>query len=117
MGDVRNSSEYAGDAEPGMRTYGHISGAIWMPQLTWCGTSVAGTKCSQAEQVAADVLALAPKSFTGEPPLTELLKGCSALRIAFVCHSGVRSLVAADRYAKMLRAVFEDAPETVVSIA
>lgn len=117
--DVRNEDEYVGKTnstacsigadDPRGCLYGHIPGAIWMPQMHLCGTTVPGTKCREAVQILADAGVLSGIRLPSSeqlPAYAPFLKDCQALRVAFVCHSGVRSLSAAKLYAAMLERLY-----------
>eukprot|EP00927_Polykrikos_kofoidii_P074681 TRINITY_DN70702_c0_g1_i1.p1 TRINITY_DN70702_c0_g1~~TRINITY_DN70702_c0_g1_i1.p1 ORF type:complete len:229 (-),score=33.13 TRINITY_DN70702_c0_g1_i1:11-697(-) len=118
--DVRNLDEYkgmtpakncsVGSFDPKGCLYGHIRGALWLPQFNLCGGTTPGVECTDRKQYAADV-----KEITGHAPTSEsvwprLLEPCLHLRLAFVCHSGVRSLAAATKYVGLLNEAFEQAP-------
>lgn len=129
--DVRNIDEYEGntsaaDCSIGAHdskgcTYGHVPGAIWFPQLFLCGGVVPGTTCPQEEQLLADAHFLSGEIGKVGETLKDFprrLDVCRPLRLAFICHSGVRSLVAADNYAALLQELYGEVPEgAVVSVA
>lgn len=110
--DVRNLDEYEGTTAAANCTigkkdakgcnYGHVPGARWMPQFYLCGGTTPGTACSDDKQSVADVRLLLGNIPPPSRWRSELSK-CTSMRFAFICHSGVRSLVAAKRYAKLLR--------------
>lgn len=132
--DVRNRDEYQGTAsashcsvgrdDPKGCLYGHIPEAIWLPQLHLCGTTRPWTRCSEAQQWDADVALLG--SGPTAKGVAAAVRGqaaamtpCLDLRIAFVCHSGVRSRAAAQRYMQLLHRLFPHAylTENAVNVA
>mmetsp|Transcript_54887 Transcript_54887/g.139110 ORF Transcript_54887/g.139110 Transcript_54887/m.139110 type:complete len:272 (+) Transcript_54887:58-873(+) len=115
--DVRHADEYASNA-PGSCSivaedregcsYGHVPGAIWAPELFQCGacSPEGGLDCSAERQEHVDAKIL---SGHREPRnLSVALSACRRLRVAFICHSGVRSSTAAKRYAALLAEAFPD---------
>jgi len=118
--DVRNQDEYIGKTnstacsigagDPLGCLYGHVPGAIWMPQMHLCGTTVKGTTCQDGVQMLADAVVLSgirlPGSAEKLPAYAPFLQDCQTLRVAFICHSGVRSLAAAKLYAAVLEQLY-----------
>eukprot|EP00928_Gymnodinium_smaydae_P032874 TRINITY_DN23708_c0_g1_i1.p1 TRINITY_DN23708_c0_g1~~TRINITY_DN23708_c0_g1_i1.p1 ORF type:complete len:209 (-),score=25.39 TRINITY_DN23708_c0_g1_i1:212-838(-) len=113
--DVRNLDEYAGLSETACSiasvdargcTYGHVPHSRWAPQLLRCGHAEASAakNCTTSDQWQADISILG-NAFSPFDPAS-LMAACRRLRVAFICHSGVRSLKAADRYANLMTKLF-----------
>jgi len=109
--DVRNSDEYAG--EGGDCSIGsadslgapHLPGAVWSPELYHCGArGPTNFTCTTLLQEFADVAFLGTEGS---------LQACTPLHVAFICHSGVRSLASAQSYAKLMETFHLDVPSPV----
>jgi len=130
--DVRNLDEYEGTtsadnctigkADPKGCLYGHLPGALWMPQLHLCGGTTPGVTCTDEVQQVADVQVLVGHKPDSQKDWPQALYPCAPLRLAFICHSGVRGLSAARNYANLLTATYDKNSsshivEKVVSVA